>query len=144
VVAYWGVNIYNDPQMSTRNTDDAEVQRVVRSINYVTQEATLIGMTKNWSEADFLYGIERLDSDQPHDRREPLRVLYHKLHRERHAEEVRMDSEAANAKRHEELSRRLEELRKPHWSVVPNFWMTAGILILTTIAVIAAILGLRH
>jgi hypothetical protein len=130
--------------MSKRNTEDSEVQRVVQFIHYVTQEVTLIEMSKNWSEADFLYAIERLDSDQRQERREELRGLYHRLRRERQVEEARKTSEAASARRHEEISRRLEELKKTHWSTVPHFWMTLAILILTAAAVYLAFLALRR
>ncbi len=134
--------------MSKRKTEDAEVQKIVHFINYVTQEVMLIEMTNTWSEADFLYAIERLEVDQPKDqpkeRRDQVRELYRNLRVERQAKEARNASEEASAQRHDEISRRLEELKKPHWSIVPNFWMTAALLILTFIGAIAAVLALRH
>ena len=51
--------------MSERKTEDAEVQRVVQAIGFPSQDVTLMEMTKNWNEEDFLYAIQRLDSDQP-------------------------------------------------------------------------------
>jgi hypothetical protein len=130
--------------MSKRRTDDAEVQRVVGFINYTSQEGDLIKMTTTWSEADFLYALERLDSDQPQERRDKVRDLYRNLRKERQAADERAASEEANAQRHDEISRRLEELKKPHWSTVPNFWMTVAILILTVIGTITAALALRR
>jgi hypothetical protein len=130
--------------MNKRNTDEVRIQEVVRSIHYVSQEVTLLEMTKNWSEADFLYAIERLDSDQPQERRDELRGLYHKLRRERQAEEARKASEAASASRHEEVCCRLEELKNPHWSTVPNFWMTLAILVLTAAVVYLTYLAIRR
>jgi len=130
--------------MSKRNTDDAEVQNVVRCIKYISQEVDLIKKTKTWSEADFLYAIERLEVDLPKEMRDQVRGLYRNLLMERQATDARIVAEEASARRHDEISRRLEELKKPHWSIVPNFWMTAAILILTAIGVIAAFLALRH
>jgi predicted nucleotide-binding protein len=69
--------------MSERKTSDAEVQRIVRHINYPSEEATLITMTKTWSAEDFLYAMGRLETDQPTERREPLRNLYRMLRMER-------------------------------------------------------------
>jgi hypothetical protein len=130
--------------MSKRKTNDADVQQVVRWINYPTQEVTLIEMTKTWSEADFLYAIDRLQTDQPKERRDQVRELYRNLRAERQVTDARIASEEANIQRHNEISKRLDDLKKPHWSIVPNFWITVLISILTAIAVIAAFLALRH
>lgn len=139
--------------MIKRKTNDADVQQVVRWINYPTQKVSLIEMTKTWSEADILYAIERLQTDQ-RERQDQLRDLYWDLRRERLATDARIASEEANIQRHNEISKRLEELneisrrlgdlKKPHWSIVPNFWITVLISILTAIAVVAAFLALRH
>jgi hypothetical protein len=139
--------------MSKRKTNDADVQQVVRWINYPTQRVTLVEMTKTWSEADILYAIDRLQTDQ-RERQDQLRDLYWDLRMERQATDSRIASEEANAQRHNEISKRLEELneisrrlddlKKPHWSIVPNFWVTAIILILTAILVIVGFLTLRH
>ncbi len=140
--------------MSKRNTNDAEVQKVVDFINHITQEAMLIGMTEMWSEADVLYAIERVEIKQPKERRDQVRGLYQTLRKERQATDARIASEEASNQRHNEISKRLEELneisrrlddlKKPHWSIVPNFWITAIILILTAIGVIVAVLAFRH
>lgn len=130
--------------MSKRKTNDADVQQVVRWINYPTQEVTLIEMTKTWSEADFLYAIDRLQTDQPKERQDQVRELYRNLRAERQVTDARIASEEANIQRHNEISKRLDDLKKPHWSIVPNFWITVLISILTAIAVIAAFLALRH
>lgn len=44
--------------------------------------------------------------------------------------------------RHREIHGRLKELKKPHWSVAPNFWMTLVILVLTAIGSTAAVIAL--
>jgi len=63
------------------------------------------------------------------------------MRNEREAADERAASEAVSTQRHVEISRRLDELKKPHWSIPWNFWMTAAILILTLILVI---LAFRH
>jgi hypothetical protein len=128
--------------MNDRKTSDVDIQIVVRQINYESQEAMLLQMTKNWSVADFIYAIDRLEVDQPTGRREQLRGLYRTLRVEREAVDARRSSEEANAKRHAELSARLEDLKSPHWSVVPNFRLTVAILVLTAIGVIIAVIAL--
>lgn len=146
--------------MIKRKTNDADVQQVVRWINYPTQKVSLIEMTKTWSEADILYAIERLQTDQ-RERQDHLREMYWDLRRERLATDARIASEEANIQRHNEISERLEklneisrlldDLKKPHWSIVPNFRITKAILILTAIGVtltaigvVAAFLALHH
>jgi hypothetical protein len=124
--------------MSARKTDEAEIQRIVRAINYVTQEASLMEMTKTWSPADFIYALDRLETDQPTERRAALRGLYRALMIERVELEARQAAEVANERRHGQISVRLQELKKPHWSVVPNFWMTLAVLILTAIGIVLA------
>jgi hypothetical protein len=133
--------------MSERKTGDAEIQRIVRWIKYPSQEVTLIKETKNWNTADFLEALERLDvdlTDHPKEIRDQLRLLYRSLRSEREATEERAASEVLNTQRHIEISRRLDELKKPHWSIAWNFWMTAAILIFTVVLVITAILAFRH
>ena len=134
--------------MSERKTNDAEVQRIVRSVSYDTpsSEVFLRRETGKWSGADFLYALERLETDvasQPKETHERLRLLYRTLLREREDSEARQITEEANVKRHGEISRQLEELKKPHWSIVPNFWLTLGILILALLGFIVSI-ALRH
>jgi hypothetical protein len=125
--------------MNSRKISDGDIQTVVRSVNYPTQVDLLIKMTEKWSSEDFLYAFDRLNTDQPADRREALRTLYLELREKREADEARAVMEAAGIQRHEEISRKLEELKRPHWSIVPNFWMTLGILILTLILVVLAL-----
>jgi hypothetical protein len=131
-------------QMSKRRTDDAEVQRIVHFVSYPSQETSLIEMSKTWSGADFLYALDRLQTDQPTDRRAPLLELYRRLRAEREEEDARRAFEEASAQRHAEISHRLDELKRPHWSIVPNFWMTVAILVFTVIGVIVAILAVHH
>jgi hypothetical protein len=131
--------------MSERRTNDAEVQRIVHLISFPTQEVSLIEETKTWSGADYLYALDRLQTDQPTERFVPLQELYRRLRVEREAEDAQKVFEKASAQRHIEISSRLDELKQPHWSIVPNFWLTVAILVFTVIGVIAAILAaLRH
>ena len=50
--------------------------------------------------------------------------------------------EKADQERHRLIEGRLSELKMPHWSVAPNFWMTLVILILTAIGATAAVIAL--
>ena len=125
--------------MSERKTSEIEIQRIVQFYSWPTQEGDIIQETKNWNGADFAYAIDRLFSDQPAERRDALRPIYLRLLKSRQADESRVAAEEAANRRHNEISRRLDELRKPHWSVVPNFWLTVAILILTAIGVYLAL-----
>ena len=127
--------------MNDRKTSEGDIQSVVRAILYPTQETLLIKMTEKWNTGDFLYAIDRLSTDQPADRREALRPIYMHLWEKRKADEAQAVLDAIEAQRHEDISRKLEELKRPHWSIVANFWMTVAILILT---VIATLLAFRH
>ena len=98
--------------MSKRKTEDAEIQMVVRSINYISRQVDLIKMTKTWSDEDFLYAIERIEIDLPEEKREEVRGLYWNLRMERQAADAFIASEEANARRHGEISHRLEDLEK--------------------------------
>lgn len=133
--------------MSERKTNDAEVQRIVRSVPYDTPSSEVFLRTQSgkWSSADFLYALERIDIDvsgQPKEAFERLRTLYRTLLKERQDSEARLIAEEANIKRHTEMSRQLEELKKPHWSIVPNFWLTLGILILALLGLIISVIAL--
>lgn len=126
---------------------EVEIQGVVRFVRYSTQETDLIRMTKSWNEEDFLYAIDRVQTDLvelPKEQQDQIRRLYRAQLKERQDENARVASEKASAQRHEEISRRLDELKNPHWSITPNFWMTAAILILTFIGVVVAILSLHR
>jgi hypothetical protein len=128
--------------MNERKATDADVQQVVRFFQYPSQEVSVIEATKKWSKADFLYALDRIDTDlsvQSEDIRDQLRGLYRRLRQERVEADARIAAEAASVQRHIEISRKLEELKKTHWSIVPNFWMTLLILIFTVIGVIVAI-----
>jgi len=130
---------------------------MVRWVKYVTQETDLIRDTKSWNEEDFLYAMGRIQTDLvglSREEQNQIRGLYRILLKERQDENARIASENASVQRHQEISkrlnelneisRRLGELKKPHWSITPNFWMTATILILTFIGVVVAILSLHH
>ena len=135
----------------------AEIEMVVHSVKYVTQETDLIRDTKSWNEEDFLYAMGRIQTDLvglSREEQNQIRGLYRTLLKERQNENARIASENASVQRHQEMSRRLEELneisrrlddlKKPHWSIVPNFWITVLISILTAVGVVAAFLALRH
>ena len=47
--------------MTKRNKTDAEIDRVVGAISFPSQEGTLIEMSKNWSQSDAIFAIERLE-----------------------------------------------------------------------------------
>lgn len=135
--------------MSERKTNDAEVQRILRTFPYYTSSSvvSIRRDTREWSSADFLYALERLDTDvssQNKEMHEGLHVLYCTLLQEREDSEARLIAEEANLKRHGELSLRLEELKKPHWSIVPNFWLTFGILILALLGLIVSVVALTR
>ncbi|HEY3855968.1 MAG TPA: hypothetical protein VGO67_16380 [Verrucomicrobiae bacterium] len=127
-----------------RKTPNAEIQRVVQAINYSSDEILLIEMTKTWNAADFLYAIERLQVDQPKDRRDPLLDLYRNLRRERADVDARLAAEVSSAKRHADLVLRLDEIKKPHWTLAPNFWIGTVILAVSVLAVFVAIWTAWH
>jgi hypothetical protein len=52
---------------------------------------------------------------------------------------IQTRAEDAAGRRFADISRKLDELKKPHWSVAPNFWVT---VISALAAVIAAIIAL--
>jgi hypothetical protein len=54
-------------------------------------------------------------------------------------ERQRIELEAV---RHRELREQLEALKKPHWSAVPNFWMTLIILVLTAVGAVATVISI--
>jgi hypothetical protein len=122
----------------------AEIEMVVLSVKYVMQETDLIRDTKSWNEEDFLYAMGRIQTDLvglSREEQNQIRGLYRTRLKERQDENARVAFENVSAQRHEEISRRLNELKKPPKSI---FWMTAVILILTAIGVVLAFLALRH
>jgi hypothetical protein len=54
-----------------------------------------------------------------------------------------MVREEIEERRHREVERRLEELKKPHWTVLPNFWLTALSAFAAIVAAILAWLALK-
>ena len=134
-----------------------DIEMVLLSVKYVTQETDLIRDTKSWNEEDFLYAMGRIQTvlvGLSREEQNQIRGLYRTLLKERQDENARIASENASVQRHQELSKRLEELneisrrlddlKKPHWSIVPNFWITVLISILTAVGVVAAFLALHH
>jgi hypothetical protein len=138
--------IYNVRQnMSTRRADDAEVQRIVRDFSFPSEEASVREATKNWSSADFVYAIGRLAVAPPRAGDIPkMRELYGALRNERAAEETRLQVERDSVERHAQLTKRLEQLQKPHWSVVPNFVVTVISAVAAIAATVIAWLAFRH
>jgi hypothetical protein len=102
----------------------------------------LLVMTKTWGSADFIYAIDRLEIDQGHERRDLVLPLYRRLMAEHETAEARVKVEEAKEQRHKEMTYSLEELKTPHWSTVPNFWITVAILVLTAIGAVASVLAL--
>jgi hypothetical protein len=129
--------------MSQRSIDDAEIQRVVKTIR---NEATLRTSTESWSAADVQYGIEYLDDHR--DRvdwswqRDSVLPLLRDIRREKSEADSRAAAEEADERRFRNLSEKIEALKEPHWSTAPNFWLTVAILILTAIGATAAVLSL--
>jgi len=105
------VRMPNDPNIS-RNSNDADVQRAVRSFIYPSDEATLRRVVESWSVADFLYAMERIETDvhQP-DLRLGSRQLFRMLLEERKATDSRIASEATNERRHQELMQHMKQQR---------------------------------
>lgn len=123
------------PVMSERKANDGEIMGVIRTNPGTAWEVDIIERTKEWSAADFLYAIQHLTMYVAESDRAEMRSLFKTLRKERTDADARLALEEANAQRHGEISHRLNELKKPHWSIVPNFWMTMAILILTAIGV---------
>ncbi len=86
-----------------------------------------------------LYAIERLQVDQPKERRDSLFNLYRNLRKDREEEEGRLAVEQLSAKRYADIVGRLDEIKRPHWTITPNFWMTVVILIISVIGVFVAV-----
>jgi hypothetical protein len=126
--------------MNKQKTSDYDIQLVVGFYQSPLQEVELIKRTQAWSEEDFLSAIKHLDVDLPHltqETRDQLREVYRSLRIERQATDARINSEEVNASRHDEIVRQLEKLKKPHWSIVPIFWLTVGILIVGIVSYLA-------
>jgi hypothetical protein len=101
--------------------------------------------TETWSEEDYRFALDRItvfhSQQEICDR---MRPLYLRLLIARKKEDARAASEALAAVRHDDVAKRLDELKHPHWSVVPNFWLTVCILILTAAGVVVGLLALLH
>ena len=121
--------------MAARKQSDADVQEVMR-VN--PQEPTIREMTKDWSTADFDYGMSRLDVDTNIINRLAMRDLLRMIRSGREFAELQELAEAEEERRHGAVKARLDELKKPHWTVLPSFWLT---LISAIAAVAAAIFG---
>lgn len=111
-----------------RNKSDADVEGVVRYINYASQEIDIVQRTRDWSSADFEYACDRYAIGAPGERELPaLREIWSRLRSERRREELGLEQLT-------DIKGELDKLKNPHWSVVPIFWMTVIILILTAVA----------
>lgn len=119
-----------------RSKTEAEIQGLVRVIQYASQENDIVCQTRDWNTADIEYAINRLQTDcRIKEQEEGLREIWNRLRAERRREEL-------DAERHSKVLEQIEVLKKSHWSVVPNFWMTVVILILTGVAAVAAVMSL--
>jgi hypothetical protein len=109
-----------------RTTTDAEVERIIHLSS--SAEGSLQTDSSSWGVEDFDYGISVLSAK------------CNEIHWQPHIEKVlpelnRLRGERASAARNAEILRRLADLKKPHWTVIPNFWLT---LIGAIAAVVAA------
>jgi hypothetical protein len=128
-----------------RNAKDWDVDTTVRSYCYPWQEGEIMEATETWSEGDYLFAVDRIPIiHSQQEIQEPLRSLYLRLLKARKDENTRAASELLETQRHNDIAKRLDELKRPHWSVIPNFWLTVFILILTAAGVVVGILTLRH
>ena len=123
--------------MIARKADDEEVQRVVSNYSYISAEATLRQVTKDWSSADFLHALDRLGVKPPLGDIPHMRDLCRTMRAEREAEEARVRADEITAQRHSELTQHLDDLKRPHWSVIPNFWIT----VVSAVAAVVAAVG---
>jgi hypothetical protein len=110
--------------MSTRLKSDADIETVVRDYKYVSQEAELRQATLGWSSRDFSYAVSRLHVDLARDLRDPMLPLYRSLLAERLSEEAREQDQKRQKAMHLQLKEAVEKVSKPHWTVLPNFWLT--------------------
>ncbi|MGD1032119.1 MAG: hypothetical protein ABSA05_13365 [Opitutaceae bacterium] len=130
--------------MSERKAEDSQVQVMLRGY---PGDGNVRPVVRNWTVADFDAALGWINSYSLTDYRSGWFDLLRRLRDERRAEDIhaeterasdrrhaeaeaasairQAEAEAANERRHKELARRLDELKKPHWSVVPNFWITA-------------------
>lgn len=127
-----------------RTINQAELERVIRSFDV---ESTLRSETREWSLDHFDKALDSLDHSPTHgsdwDRRHPkVHEIIRRLRAECADALARAAGEAANEVRHDALLSRIEQLKRPHWSVIPNFWMTAIILLLTAVGATAAVWSL--
>jgi hypothetical protein len=56
----------------------------------------------------------------------------------------RLDQAAKEGERHEKVMRALEELKTPHWTVTPNFWLTMVSAMAAIVAAICAWFALKR
>jgi hypothetical protein len=141
--------------MDERKASEADVERVVRSFIWPRDEMSIRHETRLWGSADFLYAIGRVHVDlQAIAKRDEMLSIYKRLRDECVEREARAESESANAKRHAEaeranperhaeIARRLDKLKEPHWTVLPNFWLTLIAAVAGVVAAALAWVGLK-
>jgi hypothetical protein len=119
--------------MSKRNVSDSEVDRVISCISLPSQDTDLRRGTAAWSVADFDYAIDR----GPFFHRnswDAVRGPYQSLRQERAEADARASAQEMESQRHVEITSHLRELKKPHWTVTPGFWVAFAAMVFAAIA----------
>lgn len=127
---------------SGRNADDVYIREILKGY---PKEPSARRFTKTWALADFDFALDCVESCAPAVVLTLWIMLLRRLRDERLAEEIQARSDAitiarhdeaekANERRHNALTKRLDDLKRPHWSVTPTFWIT----VISAAAAIAA------
>lgn len=124
-------------------TDEAEIQRVVRDFRWLAHETALRKATESWTPQRFLYAIDRLNVDLTADQRVEMLPMYRKLLEDCERRIAQAEAEEKASERHTEITANLRELKKPHWTVLPNFWLTFVSAVAALVAAVAAVLALN-
>lgn len=114
--------------------EHGKIQQVVMHNLWPTQEVTLRKMTDGWSVEHFLYALECLRSHVDADRRAEMTPIYRTLLDRAEARAAKLAAEQVASERNSAVVNRLDELKKPHWSV----WANLGIAFISAVAAILA------
>ena len=128
--------------MDKHTVNDAQVATLLGGSP--TEENTRL-LTQNFSSTDFEYTLNRVQHHANPNLAGAWYAVLRKLRDERRDAEVRVAEQAAaehrhavaeeaNERRHADLARRVADLKKPHWSIVPTFWFT----VISAVAAVAA------
>lgn len=119
-----------------------DVELIVRHNLYETQEATLRQMTANWRPEHFMHALDCLRSLAT-DRQVAMAPIYRNLLTRCEENAARANAEAVTRRRHDEITTRLAELKRPHWTVLPNFWLTLVSALAAIVAAVCAAIALK-